>query len=76
MRYDGHRGQPPIHPMRLAGAILYGLMRGIRSSRELEDATRERLDFRWFLEGRTVDHSSGGFSPLQYSCQHSGFFVL
>ncbi len=57
-RYNGHRGQPPIHPRLLAGAILYGLIRRVRSSRELEDATRERLDFRWFLEGRTIDHST------------------
>ena len=52
------RGQPPIHPMLLAGCILYGLTRRIRSSRELEDATRERLDFQWFMEGRAVDHST------------------
>lgn len=56
--YHGHRGQPPIHPMLLAGCILYGLLRGIRSSRELEEATRIRIDYIWFLEGRTVDHST------------------
>jgi len=52
------RGQPPLHPRLMAGCILYGLLRKIRSSRELEEATRERLDFRWFLDGRTVDHST------------------
>jgi transposase len=57
-RYAGRRGQPPIHPRLLAGAILYGLLRKIRSSRELEDATRERVDFMWLLEGRTIDHST------------------
>ena len=57
-RYDGHRGQPPIHPRLIAGAILYGLMRRIRSSRDLEEATRTRLDFLWFLDGRAVDHST------------------
>jgi transposase len=57
-RYDGYRGQPPIHPRLMAGCILYGLIRGIRSSRELEDATRERVDYRWFLEGREIDHST------------------
>jgi transposase len=56
--YDGHCGQPPIHPQLMAGAILYGLMRHIRSSRELEDATHERLDYIWWFEGRTVDHST------------------
>jgi len=57
-RYDGHRGQPPVHPRLVAGAILYGLIKRIRSSRELEEATRERLDFKWLLEGRTIDHST------------------
>lgn len=52
------RGQPPLHPSLLAKALLYGLMRGLRSSRELEEATRERMDFMWLLEGRTIDHSS------------------
>lgn len=31
-----HRGRPPIHPRALAGILLYGLMRRIRSSRMLE----------------------------------------
>jgi transposase len=31
--YHGGRGQPPIPPRVMAGAILYGLMRRIRSSR-------------------------------------------
>lgn len=65
--YDGHRGQPPLHPRLMAGAILYGLMRGIRSSRELEDATYERLDYRWWLEGRTVDHSTFAKFRLQFN---------
>ena len=57
-RYDGHRGQPPIHPRLVAGCILYGLMQGLRTTRTLEDATANRLDFMWFLERRTIDHST------------------
>lgn len=57
-KYEGFRGQPPIHPMLMAGCIHYGLMRKIRSSRALEEATRERVDFMWFLEGRSIDHST------------------
>ena len=52
------RGQPPIHPRALAGCILYGLMVGVRSSRQLEDATRERLDFQWLLGRRSIDHAT------------------
>jgi len=57
-RYTAGAGQPPIHPRLMASAILYGLIRNIRSSRMLEDATRERVDFMWLLEGRSIDHST------------------
>lgn len=57
-RYTARAGQPAIHPRLMASAILYGLVRNIRSSRMLEDATRERVDFMWLLEGRTIDHST------------------
>lgn len=51
-------GQPPIHPKVMAGAILYGLTHGIRSSRRLEWACVHALDFLWLVEGRTIDHST------------------
>ncbi|HEX3656371.1 MAG TPA: IS1182 family transposase [Pirellulales bacterium] len=56
--YNGRLGQPPIHPRVLAGALLYGLLMRIRSSRALEDAVRVRIDFRWLVEGRTIDHTT------------------
>lgn len=56
--YAGHRGQPPIHPRLLSGILLYGIILGIRSSRKLEDSTRNRIDFMWFLDGRSIDHST------------------
>jgi transposase len=58
IEYERRRGQPPIHPKLIAGTILYGVIHSIRSSRDLEEATRERLDLRWFLEGRMIDHST------------------
>jgi transposase len=57
-RYDQQVGQPPIHPRVLAGAILYGLSHGIRSSRRLEWACRHALDFLWLVEGRPIDHAT------------------
>ena len=56
--YHGRLGQPAIHPRHVAAAILYGLCRGIRSSRKLEEACCYRLDFLWLLEGRRIDHST------------------
>lgn len=57
-RYVLVAGQPPIAPRVMAGAILYGLTLGIRSSRKLEDACTNRLDFLWLVEGRQIDHST------------------
>jgi len=51
-------GRPPIHPRVMSGIVLYGLMRGVRSSRRLEEALEMRLDFRWLAEGRSIDHST------------------
>ena len=51
-------GQPPIHPGHVASAILYGMYRGIRSSRKLEEACTYRFDFMWLVEGRHIDHTT------------------
>lgn len=56
--YDLRRGQPPFHPRILASVILYGLLTRIRSSRALEEALQVRLDFRWLVEGRSIDHTT------------------
>jgi transposase len=56
--YELKRGQPPIHPRLLVSVILYGLLTRIRSSRALEEALQIRLDFRWLVEGRSIDHTT------------------
>jgi len=56
--YDLRRGQPPIHPKVLASVLLYGLLKRIRSSRGLEEALQVRLDFRWLVSGRSIDHTT------------------
>lgn len=56
--YNGKRGQPPIHPRYVAAGILYGLYRGIRSTRKLEEACFYRVDFIWLLHGFQIDHST------------------
>jgi len=57
-RYDGKRGQPPIHPKIVAGVILYGMSLGFRSSRVLERACTSSLDFMWLASARRIDHST------------------
>ena len=56
--YNRRIGQPPIHPKAIAATILYGNLCRIRSSRALEEALRVRSDFRWLVEGRTIDHTT------------------
>ncbi len=56
--YDGGRGQPPIHPRILAGILLYGLTRSVRSSRHLEYLTGNNIDFMWLSQGHRPDHST------------------
>lgn len=56
--YHLRRGQPPIHPRVLASVILYGLLTRIRTSRALEESLQVRLDFRWLVEGRSIDHTT------------------
>ena len=56
--YDGQKGQSPIPPWVMAGVILYGLMRGIRSSWTLEYLCGHNVDFIWLAEGRVIDHTT------------------
>jgi transposase len=56
--YHPSLGQPAIHPRVLASVLLYGLLVRIRASRGLEDALKVRMDFRWLVEGRTIDHTT------------------
>lgn len=73
--YDLQRGQPPIHPRLLAGAILYGLSLRIESSRQLEDACGNRLDFMWLVGGRQIDHSTFAHFRAKYSKRIEGLFA-
>ena len=72
--YDGKRGQPPIHPRWVAACILYGLMRGIRSSRKLEYQCSCNVEFMWLLEGRQIDHSTIAKFRTRFAKQLKGLF--
>jgi transposase len=49
-------GRPPFAPADLTGLYLYGMLNGIRSSRQLEGACYNRLDVIWLMQGQTPDH--------------------
>jgi transposase len=72
--YDGKQGQPPIHPRYVAAGILYGLCRGIRSSRKLEEACCYRLDFIWLLQGRKIDHTTFSKFRTKFAKPLKGLF--
>lgn len=74
-KYHLRLGQPPIHPRVMAGVLLYGLLTRIRSSRALENAVQERIDFRWLVEGRTFDHSTISHFRRDHSAELGRLFV-
>ena len=57
-RYVLRLGQPAVHPRIGAAVILYALSQGFRSSRRIEWALRNALDYIWLAEGHTLDHST------------------
>jgi len=72
--YHGARGQPAIHPRHVAAGLLYGLCRGIRSSRKLEEACCYRLDFMWLLECRRIDHTTFAKFRTRFAQPLKGLF--
>ena len=56
--YDRRKGQPPIHPSVLCKALLFAMMRRIRSSRTIEYNINHSIDFMWLVSGRSIDHTT------------------
>lgn len=56
--YTASKGQPPYHPALMVALLLYGYCRGVYSSRKIELACEERLDFRALVGGERPDHST------------------
>jgi len=56
--YDELRGYPPYHPAMMTALLLYGYSRGIYSSRRIEQACEERVDFMALTGMEKPDHST------------------
>jgi transposase len=54
--YAEERGYPPYHPVMMTALLLYGYSRGVYSSRRLERACEERLDFLAVTAMNRPDH--------------------
>jgi transposase len=57
-RYVLVEGKPPYHPRDVAALYVYGMLNGIRSSRQLEAACHNRIDVMWLMSGQCPDHST------------------
>ena len=56
--YGDLRGQPPYHPAMMVALLQYGYARGVYSSRRLERACQERMDFMAVTGMARPDHST------------------
>ena len=57
-RYQERRGHPPYHPALMTALLLYSYSRGIYSSRRIEQACEERVDFMALTGMEKPDHST------------------
>ena len=57
-KYNNPKGQPPYDPRLMVALLLYACCRGIYSSRRIEMACEERLDFRALVGRERPDHST------------------
>ena len=53
--YEDKAGYPPYHPVMMTKLLLYGYAVGVRSARELQQATRENVGFRVLCAGNEPD---------------------
>ncbi len=56
--YSELRGYPPYHPTMMVALLLYALCRGVYSSRKIEIACEERVDFMAVTGMAKPDHST------------------
>jgi transposase len=56
--YQESRGQPPYHPALMVALLLYAYSRGVYSSRKIEQACEERVDFMAVTGMAKPDHST------------------
>lgn len=57
-RYNTKMGRPAIPPRIIASAIIWGFIRGILSSRDLEYQCKYNIEFMWLTRDTRLDHST------------------
>ncbi|MGQ0669269.1 MAG: IS1182 family transposase [Actinomycetota bacterium] len=74
-RYQAERGRPPYHPAMMVGLLLYGHMRGIRSSRRLAQACRENIPFMYLAGRATPDFHTISEFRRRFTEETQGLFL-
>ena len=67
-------GAPPYDPKALLKLYIYGYLNRIRSSRELEKATRRNLEVIWLLRRLTPDHWTINAFRREHRARFKGVF--
>jgi transposase len=88
-RYSSFVGRPTYHPQMMVALLIYAYIVGITSSRKIEKAVEDRLDFRWLAGGEQPDHDciatfrkknidvfSKLFGQVLITCQQMGMVKL
>jgi transposase len=73
--YTEERGQPPYHPALMTALLLYAYTQGIYSSRRIEKACIERLDFMAVTAMAKPDHSTVAEFRRRHRKALAGLFV-
>lgn len=70
------RGRPPYHPRILVGLVMYGMLTGQSSLRQLEELAARDLGAWWLCAGLRPDHSTlGNFVDTHADRLTDDFFV-
>lgn len=73
--YEEERGYPPYHPAMMTALLLYGYCQGVYSSRRLEKACEERVDFMAVTGMSKPDHSCISEFRRRHRVALQGLFV-
>jgi transposase len=73
--YGEERGHPPYHPAMMTALLLYGYCQGVYSSRRLEKACEERVDFMAVTGMSKPDHSCISEFRRRHRVALQGLFV-
>ena len=73
-QYNRNIGRPAIPPRIIASAIIWGFIKGIVSSRDLEYECKYNLEFMWLTRDTRLDHSTIANFKSKHEQQISNIF--